>query len=228
MQKRVVITGAGRGLGRALVEEFTLAGWDVIALVRTPDHTQRLPAAATVVVGDVRDDTIGHLLVKALGDHQVDVLINNAVQGAPHSSLGSIDVAGLANSFDVNVAGPLRVCQALLPNLLAAPEPIIVNVTSRLGSLSAQARGDFTDLQTSYAYRVSKAAQNMLTICLANDLAGRVRCWAVHPGALDTSTGQPTAVTSTGLAAERLRALVDSGEPSSPRFCSLGEADRDW
>jgi NAD(P)-dependent dehydrogenase (short-subunit alcohol dehydrogenase family) len=211
-----------------LVEEFTAAGWDVVALVRTPDHTARLPVSATVVVGDVRDDTIARILLQEIGNRQVDVLINNAVQGAAHEDLGAIDVATLANSFDVNVAGPLRVCLALLPNLLAAPDPVIVNVTSRLGSLSAQARGDFADLQTSYAYRVSKAAQNMLTICLANDLAGQVRCWAVHPGALDTTMGQPTAAKSAGLAAQQLRALVDSGDPSSPRFCSLGEADRDW
>jgi NADP-dependent 3-hydroxy acid dehydrogenase YdfG len=87
--------------------------------------------------GDVRDDTIGQILLQEFGDHQVDVLIGNAVQGAAHEDLGAIGVATLANTFDVNVAGPLRVWQALLPNLLAAPDPVLVNVTSLLGSLSA-------------------------------------------------------------------------------------------
>jgi NAD(P)-dependent dehydrogenase (short-subunit alcohol dehydrogenase family) len=84
---------------------------------------------------------------------------------------------------------PLRLAQTLLPTLLAAPAPVIVNVSSRLGSLAALAAGDFADRKTSYAYRVSKAAQNMLTVALAQELAGRVRCWAVHPGSLATAMG---------------------------------------
>jgi NAD(P)-dependent dehydrogenase (short-subunit alcohol dehydrogenase family) len=83
----------------------------------------------------------------------------------------------------------LRLAQTLLPTLLAAPAPVIVNVSSRLGSLAALAAGDFADRKTSYAYRVSKAAQNMLTVALAQELAGRVRCWAVHPGSLATAMG---------------------------------------
>jgi NAD(P)-dependent dehydrogenase (short-subunit alcohol dehydrogenase family) len=83
----------------------------------------------------------------------------------------------------------LRLAQTQLPTLLAAPAPVIVNVSSRLGSLAALAAGDFADRKTSYAYRVSKAAQNMLTVALAQELAGRVRCWAVHPGSLATAMG---------------------------------------
>jgi NAD(P)-dependent dehydrogenase (short-subunit alcohol dehydrogenase family) len=73
----------------------------------------------------------------------VDVLINNAAQGASNQPLGAVDAAGVLNAVDVNAAGPLRMVQALLPQLLAAADPVIVNVTSRLGSLTAQARGDF-------------------------------------------------------------------------------------
>jgi NAD(P)-dependent dehydrogenase (short-subunit alcohol dehydrogenase family) len=130
--------------------------------------------------------------------------------------------------LDVNVAGPLRLAQFLLPNLLAAAEPIIVNVTSRLGSLSAQANGDFSELSTSYAYKISKAAQNMLTVSLAQDLQGRVRCWAVHPGKLATSMGQRDASKNPRTAARQLRELVDAGDSTSPRFCSLGEDDLIW
>ncbi|MET3176123.1 UNVERIFIED_ORG: NAD(P)-dependent dehydrogenase (short-subunit alcohol dehydrogenase family) [Arthrobacter sp. UYCu721] len=132
------------------------------------------------------------------------------------------------NAVDVNAAGPLRLVQFLLPNLLAAPDPIVVNVTSRLGSLSAQASGAFADLATSYAYKISKAAQNMLTIALAQDLQGRVRCWAVHPGKLATDMGQAVASKDPRAAAAQLRELVDSGDPTSPRFCSLGEQDLPW
>ncbi|WP_157731621.1 SDR family NAD(P)-dependent oxidoreductase [Arthrobacter sp. YN] len=158
----------------------------------------------------------------------VDVLINNAAQGAQHAELGDIAAEGVLNAVDVNVAGPLRLVQAILPNLLAAPDPVIINVTSRLGSMAAQARGDYAELSTSYAYKISKAAQNMLTISLAHDLAGRVRCWAVHPGKLATEMGQADASKDPRVAARALRELVNSGDRMSPRFVSLGAADLAW
>ena len=52
----------------------------------------------------------------------VDLLINNAAQGAPHQPLGGVDAAGVLNAVDVNAAGPLRMVQALLPQLLESDE----------------------------------------------------------------------------------------------------------
>jgi NAD(P)-dependent dehydrogenase (short-subunit alcohol dehydrogenase family) len=188
MKKLAVVTGANRGLGLALVKEFSEGGWSVIALSRSPQ-----PQDAGADVSDVSDVvTVRHdvrsndasELLEALNDRPVDLLINNAAQGAPQGKLGCIPAEGVLNAVDVNAAGPPRLVQFLLPNLLAAPDPIVINMTSRLGSLAAQASGTFAELNTSYAYKISEAAQNMLTIALAQDLQGRVRCWAVHPGKL--------------------------------------------
>ncbi|MGA8791245.1 MAG: SDR family NAD(P)-dependent oxidoreductase [Paenarthrobacter sp.] len=225
-RRLAVITGASRGLGKSLVEEFSDAGWAVVAVTRTPtawaDRQQ-----VTAVTHDVRQEPSEELL-SAIGGRSVDVLINNAAQGAQHAKLGDIAAEGVLNAVDVNVAGPLRLVQAVLPLLLTAPDPVIINITSRLGSLSAQARGDYSELSTSYAYKVSKAAQNMLTISLAHDLAGTVRCWAVHPGKLATEMGQADAFKDPQVAARELRELVDSGDRTSPRFVSLGAADLAW
>lgn len=222
----MVITGAGRGLGKTLVEEFSDAGWAVVAVARTlttwPDRPR-----VTAVTHDIRDEPTVELM-SVIGNGPVDVLINNAAQGAPHAKLGDIATAGVMNAVDVNVAGPLRLVQALLPQLLAAPDPVIINVTSRLGSVAAQARGDYSDLSTSYAYKISKAAQNMLTISLAQDLTGQVRCWAVHPGKLATGMGQADASKDPRVAARELRELVDSPDRTSPRLVSLGSADLAW
>ena len=163
-----------------------------------------------------------------LCDRPVDLLINNAAQGAPHAALGAIEADGVLNALDVTVAGPLRLVQCLLPNLLRATDPIIVTVTSRLASLAAQATGDFAELSTSYAYKISKAGQDRLTVSLAQDLQGRVRCWAVHPGKLATGMGQTDASKDPRAAASQLRELVDSNDRASPRFCSLGEPDLHW
>ncbi len=208
------------------MEEFSDAGWAVVAVTRTPtawaDRQQ-----VTAVTHDVRHQPSEELL-SAIGGRSVDVLINNAAQGAQHAKLGDIAAEGVLNAVDVNVAGPLRLVQAVLPHLLTAPDPVIINITSRLGSLSAQARGDYSELSTSYAYKISKAAQNMLTISLAHDLAGKVRCWAVHPGKLATEMGQADAFKDPQVAARELKELVDSGDRTSPRFVSLGAADLAW
>lgn len=229
MNKLVVITGANRGFGRSLVEEFSESGWTVIAVSRSPSiPTEK---AEELYVSAVQQDVRlhpGDELSRAVNGRAVDLLINNAAQGAPHSPLGSIQVDAVLDAVDVNVAGPLRLVQFLLPNLLAASDPIIVNVTSRLGSLTAQANGDFSNLSTSYAYKISKAAQNMLTVSLAQDLQDRVRCWAIHPGKLATAMGQADAAKDPRTAARELRDLVESGDRTSPRFCSLGEQDLRW
>ena len=229
MKKLVVVTGANRGLGLALVKEFAESGWSVVAVARSPrpPNTGAYPRDVVTVRQDVRSDIAAELL-EILDGRPVDLLINNAAQGAPHGDLGSIPPEGILNAVDVNVAGPLRLVQFLLPNLLSAPDPIIINMTSRLGSLAAQANGDFSHLSTSYAYKISKAAQNMLTVSLAQDLQGRVRCWAVHPGKLATDMGQPGASKDPRSAARQLRELVDSAVRTSPRFCSLGEQDLPW
>jgi NAD(P)-dependent dehydrogenase (short-subunit alcohol dehydrogenase family) len=228
MTKTVVVTGAARGLGRAVVDEFSAGGWAVVAVVRSPDATFPWRSEKIrPVVGDVRHD-LREPLLEAVGERAVDVLVNNAGVGSPQARLADVTPSSLMDALDVNVAGPVRMVQALLPALLAAPRPLILNVSSRLGSLSVQARGDFTELHTSYAYRVSKAAQNMLTISMAHELRGRARCWAVHPGKVVTSMGRADAAKSPEQAAKELRELAESSDTTSPRFCSLGAADLDW
>ncbi|WP_104090455.1 SDR family NAD(P)-dependent oxidoreductase [Arthrobacter sp. GMC3] len=229
MKRLAVVTGASRGWGKALVDEFSASGWNVIAVSRAQVGLQVWSGSGVVeaVEHDVRGNDFNELFA-VIGERPVDLLINNAAQGANHQRLGSISPESVTDAVEVNVGGPLRLVQALLANLLAAPDPLIINVTSRLGSVSAQARGDFSDLSTSYAYKISKAAQNMLTVSLAQDLQGQVRAWAVHPGKLATGMGQPDASKDPRLAARQLRELVDSGDSTSPRFCSLGDDDLTW
>ena len=126
------------------------------------------------------------------------------------------------------VGGALRIIRACLPALQRSEAPTIAIISSRLGSISAQARGDFQRLDTSYAYRLSKAAQNMLVASLAQEFGSTVRCWAVHPGTLSTARGRPGADKSPDDAAQQLRAELDSPTAESPRFLSLGAADLEW
>lgn len=118
-------------------------------------------------------------------------------------------------AFELNVAAPFRLVQALLPNLRRADNPLVINVSSRLASIAAQARGDYADLKSSYAYRVSKAAQNMLTVAIATECQGWLRCWAVHPGALLTGMALADAAKPPEQAACELRQLVETPDERS-------------
>ncbi len=137
-----MVTGAGRGFGEALARELSAAGWLVLAVMRQAGQAPVLDGLPGVqaVIHDVRSDDVS-AVVDAVRGRPVDVLINNAAQGAAHRPLGAVDAAGVLNAVDVNAAGPLRMVQALLPQLLAAADPVIVNITSRLGSLSARPVG---------------------------------------------------------------------------------------
>ena len=226
MQRTLVVTGVSRGLGRELALALAAAGWDVVGTSRSPagDSAPR----HRHVVGDVDDPGTARAVLDALGGRPLDLLVNNAVAGSAQSRLVDIDPDEVARSMAVNVGGPLRMAQALLPALLDAERPLILNVSSRLGSMTRQARGDFHGSGTSYAYRISKAALNMLTICLADELGPRVRCWAVHPGVLGTPETRPGATNTTAGAADQLLDLVGSGDMRPLRFCSLGEDDMPW
>lgn len=227
MQKCAVVSGASRGFGRAACDELAEHGWDVIALIRDPAGSPAGRSGIQVVRYDVREGVPSELDA-AIDERAVTALINNAVQGAPPAALAEVDVATVLNSFDVNVAGPLRLVQALLPALRRAQGATIVNVSSRLGSISLQARGEFAGFSTSVAYKVSKAAQNMLTVALAQELRGEVRCLAVHPGTLATETGRSGSSKLPRVAAAELRELLESADMTSPRFCALGSDDLPW
>ena len=109
MNKLAVITGANRGLGRSLVEELSESGWNVIAIKRSPEVLEARAGSTDVITvqQDVRFGA-GPELAEALNGRPVDLLINNAAQGAPHAELGTIRADGVLNAVDVNVAGPLR------------------------------------------------------------------------------------------------------------------------
>jgi NAD(P)-dependent dehydrogenase (short-subunit alcohol dehydrogenase family) len=83
-------------------------------------------------------------------------------------------------------------------------------------------------MTTSYAYRISKAAQNMATICLANEFGPAIRVWALHPGVLATTMGQKDASGDVQQAARRLLTMADDPDLTSPRYRSLDGDDLPW
>jgi len=189
----VLITGTSKGLGHALARRYLDMGAIVIGVSRTrPDiqseHYHHLTASVT-------DDDLPSRLANFLDACPVagvDVVINNAGAGRAGIHLSEVDPAEVMNQVNVHCAGALRVLKGVQGYLSKAK---IVNVTSRLGSIIQNERGDFKGKGFSYAYRIAKCAQNMLSLCLAGDPElSDLTVISINPGLLMTDSGAPDAV----------------------------------
>lgn len=192
---RAVITGANRGIGLELARQLLARGDQVHAAVREPERAGDLRALGEgerlrVHRLDLLEPASVAELAAALGGAPVDLLVNNAgVYGGSRQHLPDIDFEDAVRTFRVNALGPLRVTLALLPNLKAARGKVI-HVTSGMGSIADNKSGAF------YAYRMSKAALNMMSRSLAVDLRGAgVASAVINPGWVQTDMGGPSAPT---------------------------------
>ncbi len=230
----IMITGASKGFGRELLHLYLEKKWDTFPLVRDKssimEFVERYAGHCVPIVGDVRQDEIMEEISKVLegyGDG-LDVLINNAGNIRKNRGIEAATTAELIDHFDVHCVGAFRCTKAALPYLKQTENPIIINVSSRWGSI-ADTPGRTTGLI--YAYQIAKSAQNMLSACLYQEFKDRnIRVVALHPGRLQTSVAAPDADTSPRKAALRLAEFVDRlPEGHDFRFHDLmGNSIIDW
>lgn len=175
----ILITGAGRGIGLALARQFNARGDRVIALCRqTCDELQTISGIRVIRGLDLTDETALADLARQLDHQALDVVIHNA--GILEAdALRDFDPEAVRRHFEVNALAPLRLTRALLPNLRAGSK--IALMTSRMGSVADNASGGM------YAYRMSKAALNMVGQSLAVDLRPEgIAVGIFHPGMVAT------------------------------------------
>ncbi len=191
--KRIVLTGASRGIGHATVKRFSDEGWRIItcsreevpdACKRDPNWTQHIPTdlADTASVENFIQETNG-----ILGNEELHALVNNAAISpkSPQSSrLGCLDgdVERWREVFELNLFTPLMLCRGFAAALGRGARDSgasIVNVTSIAGHAIHPFAGS--------AYATSKAALSALTRELAVEFAQlEVRVNAVAPGEIET------------------------------------------
>jgi NAD(P)-dependent dehydrogenase (short-subunit alcohol dehydrogenase family) len=211
-----LITGASRGLGRALATELTGAGWHTIVTGREEAALTATAGelGATAVAGDVADPAhraaLARAVVRAGG---LDLLVNNAgtLGTTPLPRLADQPLADLEDALRTNVVAPLALIQLFLPSLRARAGAI-VNITS-----DAAVEG----YPTWGGYGLTKAALDQLSRVLAVEEPD-VRVWSVDPGEMATtmlaSAGENLSLARPPAApAAELMALVRDRPPSGRR-----------
>ena len=179
----VLITGANRGIGLAMASSFSAAGYSVIGTARRPDAATDLHTLkAKVVQLDVTDPLSVAALAQQLEGVPIDILINNAGMVSQEAAeFADVDIEKLLTEYQVNSLGPLRVTQALLPNVMAGERKIVANISSMMGSMELNTFG------CCMGYRASKAALNSFTKTLAVDMSDDGTIFVVlHPGYVKT------------------------------------------
>lgn len=203
----VLITGANRGIGLALVKKFAQTGATVIATVRRPDAAGDLSRVAEdyrpaveIHQLDATDSDSVLALARVLEGRDIDVLINNA---GVLNSYGDIsdpahDWAAWQEVLMTNTAAPYIVTRALLAHVRRSGAGKIAFISSSMAS-SARAPGG------AYPYRASKAGVTNLARNLATDLKKfGIAVGAYHPGWVRTAMGGEGAAISVDESAEGL------------------------
>jgi NAD(P)-dependent dehydrogenase (short-subunit alcohol dehydrogenase family) len=206
----VLITGANRGIGLEYARQFAANGYKVIGTVRDPADAKELSAVADRVEQlDVADPASVAALARRVNGVPIDILVNNAgVFDRRDVTVDKVDFAAMEQTLAVNALGPLRVVQALLPNLRASKRRTIVNMSSELGSIE-KSSGRW------YAYRASKAALNQINKTLSAELAPEgFICVVLHPGWVRTDMGGTAATYSPEESVSGLVAVIEKLAPA--------------
>lgn len=182
-----LITGASRGIGRAIAEEFAAHGCAVALAARTPDAIQQVADAinagggrAVAFAADVTDEQAAERLVAetvaALGG--LDILVNNAGGNSFSIPVASMRLSGWSKTMALNVDATVRLIQQALPHLASSDHGAIINVGSVAGLRGAPLMSH---------YGAAKAAIASLTRSLSVEVAHQgIRVNSLVPGWIDT------------------------------------------
>jgi NAD(P)-dependent dehydrogenase (short-subunit alcohol dehydrogenase family) len=188
MERVALITGASKGLGRAIAREYAQRGLRLVLTARGKPELDAVVAELTpltdvvALAGDVSDPAHARRLVDLATSRfgPVDVLVNNAsfLGPSPMPELADFPLPTLEGVFRVNVVAPLDLIQLVLPAMRARHSGLIVNVTS---DAAVEAYPNWG------GYGASKAALEHASRVLAAELDGSgVRVYVVDPGDMNT------------------------------------------
>ncbi|MBY0452205.1 MAG: SDR family oxidoreductase [Bdellovibrionaceae bacterium] len=204
--KTVLITGAGRGIGLALTQQFLQKDHHVLATYRDEVSAADLLALAQtsknlqLIKMDVAQESTWGDFKAVVTKSPPDILINNAgVIGSQSASIRDVNLKQLAEVFSVNTFAPLTVSQFVAPLMKAGST--VAHITSLMGSMADNKGGGY------YDYRMSKAALNMMNKCLSIEFS-KLTCLVLHPGWVQTDMGGSAAPVQPEASAKGLTEVI--------------------
>tara|TARA_B100001113_G_C21043230_1_gene593316 strand:+ start:516 stop:1202 length:687 start_codon:yes stop_codon:yes gene_type:complete len=223
VMKNALVTGANRGIGLELTKQLLDSGFNVHATFRTSKGG--LEAINNPGLNIHKMDVRNKEQIKKVIDsiESIDLLINNAgVADGRWQSISEIDVEHALEVLNINSVSPVLVTQQALAKLTEGSK--IVMMSSLMGSISDCHSG------RSYAYRASKAALNMFSIAMKNELDTLgISLLIMHPGWVETDMGGPNAPLST---TESVRGIMERIEEQnlsmSGRYVEFDGSPIEW
>ena len=219
-----VITGAGRGIGRAIALAYAREGAKLALAARSEPELEETVSAVTDLGGEavaIRTDVTSQLGTERMARRaverfgRIDVLVNNAGISGPIGPLQDNDIAEWVDTINVNLTGTFLVCRAVVPVMLGQGSGRIINLS---GAGVANAWSNMS------AYCASKAAVVRLTEVLAQELEGKgITVNALGPGSVHTSMWERMTEQAAESGAEFIRDLglrVTSGGGASIDDCA--------
>jgi NAD(P)-dependent dehydrogenase (short-subunit alcohol dehydrogenase family) len=185
--KVALVTGASRGIGRAVAATYARHGASVFVCARNANEVgvavgelKRAGAKAEGVAGDVgKPEDIDAIFARAIERFgAIDVLVNNASILGPRESIANYPIKAWEQVMRVNLTGVFLMTRAVLPVMLARGKGSIINVSSGVGRRGKARWG---------AYAVSKGGLEILTQVLSDEVKGAgIRVNSVNPAATRT------------------------------------------
>ena len=228
-EKVAVITGAGRGIGRAIALAYAQEGAQVVlaarsveALQETQAEVARLGSTGIVIPTDISDpDAIEALVAQTLDRcGRVDILVNNSGIGGPSAPLWEIAPADWEETFKVNVTGTYLCCRAFLPHMIKQRAGCIVIIGSMTGKRPLLNRTPY-------------AASKMALVGLARTLAWEtgpynIRVNVISPGPVEGKRIEwviRTQAEAKGISVDEARQQFTSGSPLGKLITASDVAD---
>lgn len=211
---KLIVTGAGKGLGLEIVGEALRRGHEVAAGMRSletnvdalKERQEGASGKLTLLELDVDEEDSIAKAKEAMAARwgTLDALINNAgILLARDQSIERLEFAAVENTFRTNLYGPMKMVKHFLPLLKESYRPFILNVSSEAGCFAGAYGGD-------YPYALSKAALNYFTAQLRKELVPQgFGVYAMHPGWIRTPMGGSQAP---GDPLDSAKAILDLAE----------------